>query len=203
MLFSSLQSLVIFSWLDKYPLVLVHRATWRSMQSQSHTFSLNKIFILSQKVFHIFREIKLSSAKIRKVLILCSLSFQNVSTKKFLLFSPEEICFEEVSYIFSKKKLFLVFRKRNPIFRTIAYLELKAYSEPWNISSPTHIQNTFKHLRWDCLQNKLPNAPFDLGAQNFVPQETALYFGKQNIFIFAEMKVCSLIFQEVTFPVEK
>ena len=36
---------------------------------------------------------------------------------------------------------------QNPgIFKTLAYSELKAYSEPW------HIQNLVKHLRWSILQ---------------------------------------------------
>ena len=84
---------------------------------------------------------------------------------------------EKNSYVFLKRNLFLYFRKRKPrrrsfkykktfyisgngtflyfekgIFRTLAYLELEAYSEPWYIQNPRHIQNTVNHLRWNVLQ---------------------------------------------------
>ena len=35
--------------------------------------------------------------------------------------------------------------------RTLTYLELQAYSEPWYIQNPRHIQNSVKHLRWNVL----------------------------------------------------
>ena len=68
----------------------------------------------------------------------------------------------ELSYIFLKK-FFLILRERyiqNPdIFKTrsifnktLAYLELEAYSEPWYIWNLRYIQNSVKHLRWNVLQ---------------------------------------------------
>ena len=32
------------------------------------------------------------------------------------------------------------------------FLEIETYSEPWYIQKPRHIQNTGKHLRWNVLQ---------------------------------------------------
>ena len=61
------------------------------------------------------------------------------------------LCFYN-SYIFSKKapvifgKGILYFGKG--LFRTLKYLELKAYSEPWYIQNARHIQNSIRHLRW-------------------------------------------------------
>ena len=45
---------------------------------------------------------------------------------------------------------FLYFGKG--LFRALAYLELEAYSEPWYIQDPTHIQDNAKHLPCDVLQ---------------------------------------------------
>ena len=99
------------------------------------------------------------------------------SEKNFLYFRKLLGASEKNSYVFLQRKLFLYFRKRKPrrksfkykktfyisgketflyfekgIFRTLAYLELEAYSEPWYIQNPRHIQNSVNHLRWNVLQ---------------------------------------------------
>ena len=51
----------------------------------------------------------------------------------------------ELSYIFLQKSF--LYLERN-IFKTLAYLEVEAYSEPWCIQDPKHIQSTVKHLQW-------------------------------------------------------
>ena len=87
---------------------------------------------------------------------------------------PEKISYisrngnpEKIPYIFLKDR-FLIFQERyiqNPgitflyfgksiiqntnITELLEYLEQKAYSEPWYIYNPRHIQNTVKHLRWN------------------------------------------------------
>ena len=44
---------------------------------------------------------------------------------------------------------FLYFEKG--IFKTLAYLELEASLEPWQIQNMRHIQKAVKHLRWKVL----------------------------------------------------
>ena len=58
---------------------------------------------------------ELSSSNMKKILIFLKmkLSPQNFSLKKFMFFS-EETRSEKISYILSKKKLFLYFQKQNP-----------------------------------------------------------------------------------------
>ena len=75
---------------------------------------------------------ELSSPKIRKFLIPFGLSPQNFSLKNFLYFFLKRSALEKF-LIFSQKKLFLYFGKA--IFKTLAYLELEAYSEPWYIGT--------------------------------------------------------------------
>ena len=60
--------------------------------------------------------------------------------------NPEKILIlpeTELSYI-SGNRTFLYFGKG--IVRTLTY------SKSWYIQNPRHIQNTFKHLRWNVLQ---------------------------------------------------
>ena len=113
----------------------------------------------------------------------------------------------EISYIFLRK-VFLIFRERyiehpaifisRTIFRTLAYLELEASSEPWYIQNSRHTQNTVKHLRWKVLQKQLPRALSGFNPQNsFLKKPTLknfLLFGKRNFLIFPEMELSSLIF---------
>ena len=77
---------------------------------------------------------ELSSPKIRKFLILLSLSPQKFSLKIFLYFFLKKIYSGKVSYIFSKKafqetELSYIFLKK--IF--FSYISGKVYSEPWHI----------------------------------------------------------------------
>ena len=51
---------------------------------------------------------ELSSPKIKKFLILYSLSPQNFSLKRFLIFFPKKTHSKKISYIFTKKA-FLIF----------------------------------------------------------------------------------------------
>ena len=87
---------------------------------------------------------------------LFGLSPPNFSPEKIFYLFFQKSFFEKVFYIFSKNLFqisgngtFLCFLKG--IFRTLAYLELEAYSEPWYIQNPWHMQNTVKHLRWNVL----------------------------------------------------
>ena len=109
--------------------------------------------------------------------------------KNFLYFFKRKL-----SLYFTKRN-FLIFRERyiqrpnifrtRGIFRTVTYLELEAYSEPWFIQNPRHIQNTVKHLRWNVLQKQLPSA------LSYIPGNEAFL---TNI---------SLIFQKATFRAQK
>ena len=77
---------------------------------------------------------------------------QNFSLKNFLYFSLKKpalkkflITSQKKLFLFSGNGTFLYFRKG--IFRTLAYLQLEAYSEPWYIQNSRHIQNTVKYLQ--------------------------------------------------------
>ena len=50
---------------------------------------------------------------------------------------------------------------------------LEAYSEPWFIQNPSHIQNTVKDLQWNFFKKYLPTA---LKKSSYI----FLYFGKWN-----------------------
>ena len=113
----------------------------------------------------------------------------------------------ELSYIFLRK-VFLIFRERyiehsaifisRTIFRTLAYLELEASSEPWYIQNSRHIQNTVKHLRRNVLQKQLPRALSGFNPLNSSLKKPTLknflLLGKRNFLIFPEMELSSLIF---------
>ena len=98
---------------------------------------------------------ELSGSNIKKFLIFQEVTFQARKIKKnpqrenFLYFKNRKP--RKNFLYFHKRKLFLYFRKRKPrknvvyfrkmnflyrgigIFRTLAYLELEAYSKPWYI----------------------------------------------------------------------
>ena len=95
---------------------------------------LKKVFMFSGNRV-IFQEIELFSSNIKKFLIFSQ-------KKAFLILREMELSYfsengnpEKILYI-SGNRTFLYFRKRNflifriGIFRTLAYLELEAYSEP-------------------------------------------------------------------------
>ena len=124
---------------------------------------------------------------------LFGLSPQTFSLKIITLFL-KKTCSKKVSYIFSKKT-FLIFRKRNflicshkkfffyfgkGIFRTLACLELEAYSEPYYIQNPRHIQHTVKHLRWNVLQKSYVAHFSSPSSKNEKSSSILLYFGKWN-----------------------
>ena len=107
---------------------------------------LKKVFMFSGNRV-IFQEIELFSSNIKKFLIFSQ-------KKAFLIFRQMEPSYfsengnpEKILYI-SGNRTFLYFRKRNflifriGIFRTLAYLELEAYSEPQHIQN----QNIFRTL---------------------------------------------------------
>ena len=71
------------------------------------------------------------------------------------------------------------------MFRTLAYLELEAFSEPWYTQNLRHIQNTAKHLRWDVLRKWLPKAISGLTPQNFFLKKSTL----KNFLIFQQMEL--------------
>ena len=165
----------------------------------------------SQKKFFLYLEKWFFLAPRFLFLILFGLSPQNFFLKvPALIFSQKSFSFfyeMEISYIFLRK-VFLIFRERyiehpaifisRTIFRTLAYLELEAPSEPWYIQNSRHTQNTVKHLRWKVLQKQLPRALSGFNPQNsFLKKPTLknfLLFGKRNFLIFPEMELSSLIF---------
>ena len=83
------------------------------------------------KRFAIFREMKLSKSNIFSKESFSYISENGKPGKNYLYFKRTEL-----SYIFLKV-FFLNFRRR--IFRTLAYLEIEAYSKPWYIQNPRHI----------------------------------------------------------------
>ena len=135
------------------------------------------LYIFLKKSLKVFQETEFSyiSENGNPIIFLI---FQKVTFQawKRTFFIPQEIEVPNEFLIFSRNKAFLIFQKtgtpkkslyfrkrhfliyweryiQNPgVFRTLAYLELEAYSEPWYIHNPRQIQNTVKHLRWNVLQ---------------------------------------------------
>ena len=109
------------------------------------------------------------------------LIFQETETPKIHIFQETE---NLKKFTVSGHRAFLYSRKRNFLFgksilRTLAYLQLEAYSQHWYIQNPRHIQNTDKHLLWNVSQKQL------FSALSYIPRNEAFL---TNI---------SLIFQEV------
>ena len=151
---------------------------------------------------------------------LFSLSPQNFSIKKFLIFFPKKSTLKKFLIFSQKSRQFsgngnpekvLIFQVvelcyiseryiRNPnIFRTLTYSEL------WHMQNPRHIQNTVKHLRWNVLQKQLPSAlsyisrngtlqPFCAQKTEKNPLETVLTFsGNVKTFLNSTISSSSYI----------
>ena len=80
--------------------------------------------------------------------------------------------------IFSLKKLFLYFGKG--ISKTLAYLELEPYLEPWYIQNRTHIHNTVKICNGTFCKNKYRVHFLSPNSKNKKSSYIFLYFGKLN-----------------------
>ena len=92
------------------------------------------------KRFAIFREMKLSKSNIFSKESFSYISENGKPGKNYLYFKKTELSYisgNGTFLYFLKKMFFLNFRRR--IFKTLAYLELEAYSEPWYIHNPRHI----------------------------------------------------------------
>ena len=118
--------------------------------------------------------------------------------KEFLIFSQKSFsCFQESKTFlhFLKTYFAYIFGKvysepwhvqknqkyiRNPsIFRTLRYLELKAYSQPQYIRKPRHVQNMVKHLQQKVLRKQLPSAllsPNSINNKKKGSEKNFLYF---------------------------
>ena len=118
-------------------------------------------------------------------------TFQS-TPRKFLIFQETEtpkknFIFQETETpkksLYFRKRNILIFRERyiqNPnMFRTLVY------------SNQRHIQNIFKHVRWNDLQKQLPSALFSLSHQNFslkkFPKKPAL----KKFLTFSQKTLCT------------
>ena len=106
------------------------------------------------------------------------------------------------------------------IFRILAYLDLEAYSEPWYIQKPRHIQSTVKHIRKFCKNSYLAHflASFLILFSEKKPLKIFLKFSQKSFayilgreiekFIkFPEMEFSSIMFfldfRKLIFEVKK
>ena len=81
------------------------------------------------------------------------------------------------------------------MFRNLAYLEIEAYSEPWYIHSPRHIQNTVKHLRQKVLQKQLPRTLLSprLKDKKACSEKISYIFSRKGNFLIYQEKKHSYI----------